>query len=206
MTTPSPEHPPSTADTSYGDAVARRLEVEVTPLLKLHLQDWEDEKKQQLASVESYRGRCHAAKSDLYQLMGFYFVFQGVVFTAVSSSSRLTCQTSFLPAVLSGLASIATAASIHLKLTYYSIQKLKFIRAEQESDNIIRKIRLLKSNGRRYDFGAVKDTQQLLQQKVDAEKKHLNLNYRVVMFFLAIVTLMIIASCFIVLCSGSKFK
>ena len=125
---------PQTADTSYGNAAARRHEVEVTPLLKLHLQDWEDEKKQQLASVESYRGRCDATKSDVYRLMGFYFVFQGVVFTAVSSSSRLTCQTSFLPVVLSALASIATVVSIHLKLTYYSTHKLKFIRAEQESD------------------------------------------------------------------------
>ncbi|KAG0625225.1 hypothetical protein M758_2G037900 [Ceratodon purpureus] len=141
----------------YGQPAVRRREIEEDPILKLFLQDWDDEKKQMLLSVESYRGRCNAAKAELYQLMGFYSVFQGVVFTAVSTASKLTCETSFFPAVLSGLASIATIVSVHYKLDYYTIEKVKFLKAQHQSGNIINKVRKLRGNGASFNFASLGD-------------------------------------------------
>lgn len=114
----------------YDQHAVRRMQIENDPKLKLHLQEWEEEKKQVLLSVESYRGRCIAVKSELYQLIGFYSVFQGVVFTASATASKVTCHSSFCPALLSLLVSVATAFSVHEKLTYYDEQKGKFLTAE----------------------------------------------------------------------------
>ncbi|KAG0585783.1 hypothetical protein KC19_2G038700 [Ceratodon purpureus] len=193
---PDPPH-------DYGQPADRRREIEKDPILRLFLQDWDDEKKQMLLSVESYRGRCNAAKAELYQLMGFYSVFQGVVFTAVSTASKLTCETSFFPAVLSGLASIATIVSVHYKLDYYTIEKVKFLKAQHQSGNIIKKVRKLRGNGASFNFASLGDPEVQkaeLQEKVNDEKKRRRWIWWIVMLFLALFTLVILSSCIIVPC------
>jgi len=86
--------------------------------------------KEDLLKIETYRNRCIAAKAELYQHLSFYILFQRVVFGALSNGSRLTCQLSLFPASLSFLTSVATAVSVHSKLGYYDIEKLKFVKAE----------------------------------------------------------------------------
>jgi len=106
------------------------IEKEESGIFKLHLKEWEDAKKQSLLKIESYRGRCIAAKTELYQLMGFYSLFQGVVFSAVCNGSKLSCSAQYFPMALSFLTFFATAVSVHFKLAFYKTEKSKFIKAE----------------------------------------------------------------------------
>jgi hypothetical protein len=104
----------------------------VPPLDHALLDDLEKENKAERKNVELYRARCTADKKELYNLVGFYSVFQGVVFSAVANSARsiLTCQTSLLPALLSLLVSVATAISVHYKLRDYEKDRRKLIKSQ----------------------------------------------------------------------------
>ena len=79
---------------------------------------WRRRAREETQNVELYRKRCTFDKTELYHLLGFYSVFQGVVLGAVATSARsiLACQTSLLPVLLSLLVSVATAISVHYKL------------------------------------------------------------------------------------------
>jgi hypothetical protein len=66
----------------------------------------------------------------MYQLLGFYSVFQGVVFNTVATSTKLTCQSSWLPAVLSLLIFVSTATSVHYKLTDYESDTLRLVNSQ----------------------------------------------------------------------------
>ena len=104
----------------------------VPPLDHPLLKDLEEESKEERKNIELYRKRCTFDKTELYHLLGFYSVFQGVVFGAVATSARsiLVCQTSLLPVLLSLLVSVATAISVHYKLRDYKIDKRKLINSE----------------------------------------------------------------------------
>ncbi len=69
--------------------------------------------------IETKTTRTNNAKNDLYQWIGFFSVFQGVVLTAVAQSSTLGCQQSWAPASLSLIASVVTIVSVHFKLKSY---------------------------------------------------------------------------------------
>lgn len=97
---------------------------------KKRIQEWEVERKEERKSTELYRARCTADKTEMYQLLGFYTVFQGVVFNTVATSTKLTCQTSWLPAVLSILICVSTATSVHYKLTDYESDTLRLINSQ----------------------------------------------------------------------------
>jgi hypothetical protein len=101
----------------------------VPPLDHPLLEDLEEDEENR-RNVEVSRARCESDKKDVYHLVGFYSVFQGVVFGAVANSPILTCQTSLLPALLSLLVSVATAIAIHYKLRDFEIDRRKLIKSE----------------------------------------------------------------------------
>jgi hypothetical protein len=55
-------------------------------------------------------------KNEVYQLIGFFSVFQGVVLTAVSQSSLLYCHNKWSPIALSVLASVISTFGVIQKL------------------------------------------------------------------------------------------
>jgi len=83
------------------------------------LDDWQKQFKVARDRIETKTTRTNNAKNDLYQWIGFFIVFQGVVLTAVAQSSTLGCQQSWAPAALSFIASLATVVSVHFKLVNY---------------------------------------------------------------------------------------
>ena len=130
QTPPASPAPPGSLATSQDHQPGQNPPV--PPLDHPLLEDLEKENKAERKNVELYRARCTADKTELYQLVGFYSVFQGVVFGAVTNSAKsiLTCQTSLLPALLSLLVSVATAISVHYKLRDYEIDRRKLIKSE----------------------------------------------------------------------------
>ncbi|CAM6019667.1 unnamed protein product [Sphagnum balticum] len=68
------------------------LEIENDPILRLQLKNWEEQAKSISRRIERKENRTYAVKNEVYQLLGFYLVFQGVVLTAVAQASVLTCE------------------------------------------------------------------------------------------------------------------
>jgi hypothetical protein len=87
--------------------------------LNLLLKDWEKQFKVARERIETKTTRTNSAKKDLYQWIGFFSVFQGVVLTAVAQSSTLGCHQSWAPALLSLIASVVTIVSVRFKLKSY---------------------------------------------------------------------------------------
>lgn len=101
--------------------------------LRLSLEEWENTMKMALTRIEFTETRGINAKNELYQLVGFYSVFQGVVLTAVALSSSLKCQTAWGPAALSAFASIVFIIGVHQKLKGYGLLMEKLDRLIEDS-------------------------------------------------------------------------
>ena len=119
------------------------VQIESTPRLKMILAEWQSNFKLARDRIETKRTRRINAKNELYQLIGFYSVFQGVVLTAVAQASTVKCHTSWGPASLSALASIATLFSVHNKFKDYD-SLISDMNNEQNDAKV--RVRLLKSS------------------------------------------------------------
>lgn len=127
--------PASEQIASIADLADRRVEIDRDHRLKLTLHEWEDSLKKALLGVQFRRTSCINVKNELYQLIGFYIVFQGVVLTAVAQASLLIkCHTSWGPASLSLLASIAAIPAVHDRLKEYNVHKNNLFWEIEESN------------------------------------------------------------------------
>jgi hypothetical protein len=92
------------------------LEIEKDDFLRLQLKNWEEQAASIAKKIERKETRTFVVKNELYQLTGFYIVFQGVVLTAVAQASALTCRQWWSPFTLSLIASIVTIVAFYQKL------------------------------------------------------------------------------------------
>jgi hypothetical protein len=76
------------------------VDIDSVPKLKRILTEWENRFQVSSLTIEKKSTRSINAKNELYQLIGFYSVFQGVVLTAVAQTSLIQCQQSWGPVSL----------------------------------------------------------------------------------------------------------
>jgi hypothetical protein len=91
-------------------------EIENDPFLRLQLKNWEEQAASIAKKIERKETRTFVVKNELYQLTGFYIVFQGVVLTAVAQASALTCRQWWSPFTLSLIASIVAIVGVYQRL------------------------------------------------------------------------------------------
>jgi hypothetical protein len=112
-------------DEEYGDGgrlpeiyseIKRLLVIQQSPIHAKALEEWS--KKETLFSTRVERKKQGVAnvKSDVYQLLGIFSVFQGVLLTAVAQSSLLHCNNWWSPIALSLMASVVTISGVVQKL------------------------------------------------------------------------------------------
>jgi hypothetical protein len=96
--------------------IKRLLDIENNPFYVTALQEWS--RKEALFSnrVERKKRIVSNLKNEIYQLIGFFSVFQGVILTAVAQSSLLHCYNLWSPISLSVLASAASISGVVHKL------------------------------------------------------------------------------------------
>jgi hypothetical protein len=96
--------------------IKRLLDIENNPVYVTALQEWS--RKEALFSnrVERKKKIVSNLKNEIYQLIGFFSVFQGVILTAVAQSSLLHCNNLWSPISLSVLASAASISGVVHKL------------------------------------------------------------------------------------------
>jgi hypothetical protein len=130
------------------------LEIENDPILRLQLKNWEEQAKSISRRIERKENRTYAVKNEVYQLLGFYLVFQGVVLTAVAQASVLTCEEWWSPFILSSMTSIVAIVGVYQKLqSLHDVEDN--LREERVSYQVLsRNIQLFKRKGRSFDFVA----------------------------------------------------
>jgi hypothetical protein len=141
--------------------------------LSLLLKDWEKQFKVARERIETKTTRTNSAKNDLYQWIGFFSVFQGVVLTAVAQSSTLGCQQSWAPASLSLIASVVTIVSVHFKLKSYRALEVNLANETYDSKILHEQIAELKTQGTSFKFSWFLDRakrQEAERQKADKKK------------------------------------
>ncbi|KAG0554850.1 hypothetical protein KC19_12G124700 [Ceratodon purpureus] len=123
-------------------------------VLKEALVEWTEQVHQLEAKVEKRTDRKNQLTNELYQLVGLYSVFVGVVFTAVLQSSRVECQHIWSPIVLCSVAYFAALVAIVKKSKEIEIDRIT-IKADDDFRKIrFKNLRELKKEGpRRFDFG-----------------------------------------------------
>ncbi|KAG0583504.1 hypothetical protein KC19_3G141900 [Ceratodon purpureus] len=135
-------------------------EIEANSLLEIHkderlsliLADWEKKLKESQVRKERKQALSLNVKNEIYHLIGFFSVFQGVVLTAVSQASQLTCHNWWGPFALSLLASITTLVGVCHKFYNFIIWKRATDVEVCNSKVLKTQISKLKKFGRRFNF------------------------------------------------------
>lgn len=101
------------------------------------LEEWEKKDELFAQRVDRKRKQSLSVKNEIYQLIGFYSVFQGVLLTAVSQSNLLHCNNWWTAFSLSAFASVVCIAGV--------VQKFHTIWGWEKtigSEDIARKVNL----------------------------------------------------------------
>ena len=84
-------------------------------LYKVALEHWEAKDKLFTMRVDKKMKQSLSVRNEIYQLIGFYSVFQGVLLTAVAQSNLLHCNNWWSVFTLSALASVVTVFGVKQK-------------------------------------------------------------------------------------------
>lgn len=120
--------------------------------LRLILQEWESKLRDSQDIILRKQTLSLNVKNEIYHLIGFFSVFQGVVLTTVSQASLLSCHNWWGPFALSLLASLTTLVGVCHKFWNFISWKRA---AEEEIANakvLKSQIDNLKLLGKRFTF------------------------------------------------------
>ena len=98
---------------------------------KVALELWKEKDKLFTDRIDRKKKQSLDSQNEVYQLIGFYVVFQGVLVTAVAQSSLLHCNNTWTAALLSALASFVTVIGVTLKLG--SVKELERTIGQEEN-------------------------------------------------------------------------
>lgn len=100
------------------------------------LEEWDKKSIVVASSIERKTKQVESLKNEIYNLVGFYSVFQGVVFTAVAQGNEhfFTCSKCFIAIVLSILASVVSFVGVWQKH-----QKIQYLEDKLEEDHVYKK-------------------------------------------------------------------
>jgi hypothetical protein len=185
------------------EAIARHLfDIRADKNLNWLLDDWQKQFKVARDRIETKTTRTNNAKNDLYQWIGFFILFQGVVLTAVAQSSTLGCQQSWAPAALSLIASLVTVVSVHFKLVNYSELNASLLKETHQSQVLHDQLAELRATGKKFNFSWFDDRSEGKQ-----EFKGLNdFFYWAAISALVVFSAIILLCCILVLCGPHRHK
>jgi uncharacterized membrane protein YkgB len=166
------------------------------------LDDWQKQFKLARDIIETKRTGTNNAKNELYQWIGFFSVFQGVVLTAVAQSTTIGCQQSWAPAVLSLIASLVTVVSVHFKLINYSELNARVVKETHQNQVLSDQLKELRAKGKKFDLSWFDKRKERKQ-----ESKELNdFFYWATMSALVVFSAIILLCCILVLCGPHRHK
>jgi hypothetical protein len=169
------------------------------------LDDWEQQFKVARDRIETKTSRANNAKNDLYQWIGFFSVFQGVVLTAVAQSSTFGCRQSWAPASLSLIASLVTVVSVHFKLINYDDLNANLLKEISQSKILHDQIAELRAKGKNFKFAWFIERRRRISRRRDVSQGLKDKYYWAVILALVIFSTIILLCCIIVLCGPHRY-
>lgn len=153
------------------------------------LSSWAEKDKLFTSRIDRKRKQSSEFQNEVYQLVGYYSVFQGVLLTAVAQSNLLHCNNTWTACLLSSLASFVTVIGVILKLR--SIKGLKdTIAGEEATRRILVTWQLsLREEGEKFNFDSVRTRRQQEESSRDTRSAR-----RLIVSFVAVVVALILFS------------
>lgn len=184
------------------------------------LEDWDREIKVKGERLVRREKRSDELTNEIYNVVGFFSVFQGVILTAVSQlaqssssssqsgSSAIGCKCSrplcgkvWFPILLSGLAALAAVIGIGLKFRDIHRVKVLLIKERREQSLVIRRESQLRQLGEKFRFKGLKDPPKLDLLKTHSFVKAAGLIVAIIVF-----TVVFILSYIVILCDKLVIK
>jgi hypothetical protein len=107
------EPPPPEDLLQIGNLVRiRGLPDDHTNWLQVALQDWESSSEDCKKRLDTYKKDRNVLRNEIYQGVGFFSAFQGLLLTAVAQSTLLSCKNLIFPFLLSAIATVTTVALV----------------------------------------------------------------------------------------------
>jgi hypothetical protein len=125
------------------------------PLLKAALGEWNRKEQILSARLESKEKRGDFLLNEIYQLMGFFSVFQGVLLTAVSQmtpSTKSECGKVWAPILLSAFAGAFTVIGLFLRFRILQSLKYDYILEKRSLAEVSFRRKRLLEMGREFRF------------------------------------------------------
>ncbi|KAH9564396.1 hypothetical protein CY35_04G023800 [Sphagnum magellanicum] len=120
--------------------------------LKKGLEIWERDLHVQQKRIDRKEAQSNQIKNEVYQLVGFFIVFQGVLYTAVAQAQVLRCRNWPTVFVLSLLASAAAILGVSQKLSQLRALR-RTIEKEEHMPKILKKwVSDVRGEGLAFDF------------------------------------------------------
>ncbi|KAH8951036.1 hypothetical protein BDL97_09G005000 [Sphagnum fallax] len=112
-TTGKASEPPPEALLEIGNLIRiRGLQEDHTTWLRVALEDWESSSEQFKKRLDTYKKDQNVLRNEIYQGVGFFSAFQGLLLTAVAQSTKLSCKNLIFPFLLSAIATVTTVALV----------------------------------------------------------------------------------------------
>jgi hypothetical protein len=121
-------------------------------LLKVALEEWQSEAEVYGKRVDKRQNEVRNIVNEIYQVVGFYSAFQGLLLTAVAQSNLLHCNNLGFPLALSALATVAAVVGIGQK-SWNIIHFNRLIRSDDPTRKAyIHRVNKLKEFGTAFEF------------------------------------------------------
>ncbi|KAG0607979.1 hypothetical protein M758_8G068600 [Ceratodon purpureus] len=162
------------------------------------LKSWRRKDELFTSRIDRKRKQSSDFQNEVYQLLGFYSVFQGVLLTAVAQSNLLHCNNTWTATLLSALASFVCIIGVVLKLR--KIRELEHTIANEELTRralVSWQLRLWES-GEKFDF---KDAVAPKDQKGEQTSWWLNASFLAIAVVLILFSVAFVVSIRQILCN-----
>jgi hypothetical protein len=161
------------------------------------LESWAAKDQLFTSRIDRKRKQSSDFQNEVYQLIGFDSVFQGVLLTAVSQSNLLHCNNTWTATLLSALASFVTITGVFLKLR--AIRGLEHTIAGEESTRraLVSWQLDLKDKGQAFDFNSVTSKNRRNDKKKQQQDKR-SARWLQGSFLAVVVTLILFSIAFVV--------
>ncbi|KAG0556634.1 hypothetical protein M758_11G066600 [Ceratodon purpureus] len=169
-------------------------------VFKEALETWENLDTLFANRIDKKRKQSSSLRNEIYQLIGFYLVFQGVLMTAVAQSNLLTCHNWWTAFCLSLLASVVTVGGVIQK--FFSVIALeKTISSESFTRTVcINRVKKLLQQRERFSFA--KHAKDPDESKRPAAQTRLAWSGAAVVVILLIFSGLFLASVRVILCDS----
>lgn len=154
LSNPLPSGKPHFEDITYKKRTQKLLEIERSVEHKLILQNWNAQLIASSNNLARQLRSLNSSKSELYQILGFFFVFEGVIISAVLQSSSIRCRNVWLILALSAIVSVATFFACIQKLKQIAKAQRNYWTEKAVCSALFNSIEHLKERGVEFDLEA----------------------------------------------------